>query len=240
VRILIAIQSWVGGAEAGRHEAQRNTFLKRIYEFPQLEYKFFVGSGSQIPVHESFSSAWAAHKEKQQPDKPFTYELANDEVALAVPDGYAYTSYKVREMLRWAVEREFDYVFVCDSDTYICLPRLLASGFEKRDFVGRRAQDGQSFAPDGGPGFFLSKKAATIVAAEDKITFWAEDGWVAMVLREHGIGLEHDSRYVHYCSPYSDNGFPEAGNKIITTHCGGEPPLYKVPNEWYTLFKEID
>ena len=43
------------------------------------------------------------------------------------PDDYASLPQKTRGFCRWALANaEFEYLFKCDDDTYICLDRLLA------------------------------------------------------------------------------------------------------------------
>src|SRR5208282_981749 len=94
------------------------------------------------------------------PPPALSRSLEPDELALNAPDGYMYLTHKVKEAFRWAVAHNYDYVFRCDTDTFINIPRLLASWFEKFDYMGRQLGvpkvNGYCY---GGPGFFVNRKA---------------------------------------------------------------------------------
>jgi hypothetical protein len=249
-RVLIAIKTWVAGSVAGRNQSQRDTFLKDVPKFPDLFYRFFIGDGTptgedEYKVNKSFEDACPWHMGKNFNDPPFNYTPQEDEVVLHVPDNYVHASYKVRGALRWALDHDIDYCFVCDSDTYICLDRLMSSGFEQYDYVGRGADAGRSFCPDGGPGYWLSKKAMLCIV-DQPVTFWADDGWIGYVLNDqYDIHLHHDFRYCHYVDDATrlttepNNGYPQKNNDIITAHCGGPPPLYPIPDAWWEIHKGL-
>ena len=55
---------------------------------------------------------------------------------LAVPDDYANLWKKTQAICRWAVFGGYDYIARIDTDTYVHVPRLLASGFENYDYSG--------------------------------------------------------------------------------------------------------
>ena len=194
-KILIACISWLGGIEVGRDRAQRDTFLKNIHKFPNLDYKFFIGDETPTNENEtdmettharSFATATNHHKHAKDyvPPTISSHILKDDEVILHVPDDYKHVSFKVRAMFRWALEHGYDYVFKCDTDTYINLKRLMISGFEYYDFIGRGGELGTEFYPEGGPGYWVSKKAMECLVNEP-ITFWAEESWVARTLLKH-------------------------------------------------------
>lgn len=127
-----------------------------------------------------------------------------DEVELGMfcPDDYRGLPYKTRAILSWfSLPEGASHIYLCDNDTF------LGSGFfnlnfEPYDYAGRfnywpsgakmgttfRYNDGQGNVHDpchawasGGFGYFLSRKAAQIVA-ENEPTSWAEDLWVGQVL----------------------------------------------------------
>ena len=94
----------------------------------------------------------------------------NDEVVLDVPDGYFYLPWKTTESLRWALERDYDFIFRIFTDTYVFPEQLKKSGFEEHDFVGRtftcppcKAHAKGHDAPHGGCGYWTSARAAKIV-----------------------------------------------------------------------------
>ena len=67
----------------------------------------------------------------------------------------------------------------------------------------------------GGAGYFLSRKAATIVAEMLAITHWAEDVHVGNALRAAGIPLSIEPRLV----PFASMGHrPRRVNDLITLH----------------------
>lgn len=146
-----------------------------------------------------------------------------DEVWLDVPDWKGYLSQKSLEIVRWAFNHDYDYIWKADVDTYCSLDRLLASGFECFDYVGHRGGMHQwrgrpvCYA-QGGAGFWLSRRAmqAFITADQAAIPFRdAEDIRTGWLLEEHGILLHQDDRY----EPYRGIArAPEPSNDVISTH----------------------
>jgi hypothetical protein len=109
--------------------------------------------------------------------------LANmkpDEINLHVPDDYMSLSYKTKAMLAWSVAQGYDYTFMCDNDTFIIPEGLMASGFEQYDYSAEVEHKGYF---NGGAGYFMSRKAAEIIAASP-VTETAEDYWVGITLGE--------------------------------------------------------
>jgi SAM-dependent methyltransferase len=92
--------------------------------------------------------------------------------------------------------KDWAYLFKCDDDTYINIPRFKA--FEPHgDYLGgdRVERDGVVFA-GGGAGYFLSRRAVQIIAElPPEETF--EDEWVGRVLAAKGIACSFDHRFVH-------------------------------------------
>jgi hypothetical protein len=229
MRVLIAICSWVGAATNGENQAMRDTFLTDVPRFPGLEYKFFVGDGT--PTGEDESAMFASYDwsdpgyklratASMQSPKPPTYVLKDDEVVLSVPDDYAHLAYKMRGEFRWALKQDFDYTFQIGSDIYIDLQRLMSSGFESHNYVGKTCGNhpmaGGHYA--GGGGYWLSKKALRLIA-DGPVTFWAEDLWVGSIMNKNGIPLHIDPRYAVDYPPY-----PRRDNEIISAHLGPSNP----------------
>jgi hypothetical protein len=169
-------------------------------------------------------------------------------LALPCPDEYPSLPQRTMWWCRWAVgmqerekggggEREnsfvshspppsfspsvppWDYLFKCDDDTYISLPRLLAFDPAGRDYIGAEWRPGVGYG-SGGAGYFLSRRAAAIVAERlEAYPTGAEDLLVGRVLQAAGIELSIDSRFVPFGSPERR---PRAENDLITLHAAPE------------------
>lgn len=211
-KVLLAICGWAQGAVNGEHQAARDTFLKEIKQFPNLTYRFFIGDGTPTGEDESalLASLKKNNREKYRIVPPTTISPQADEVVLSAPDDYQHISYKSRAAHRWAVEHGFDYVFLCYPDTAVDVERLMNSGFEGKDYVGRPLVNPTLYAK-GGQGRWLSRRAAQLVA-ESPVTDWAEDRWVGAIMLQHNIALHRDDRYVDYPE------IPRSGNNYITSH----------------------
>ena len=250
VRVLIAVVGWERGARNGENQAMRDTCLGPVPSpknsatsaavtgrfnqrlgrpKPSVEYKFFIGDGT--PTREDETAVF-----KSMGESPETYRVKadywskettqssyvpkGDEVFLHVPDDYIHHVYKTREAHRWAVEHGYDYIFKCDVDTYVDVQRLMNSGFENYDYIGKvGGNDECGYFASGGCGHWLSKKAAHLIL-DAPVTFWAEDGWIGSVMRKHGIEVHHDGRYVD--AP----DFPKQDNDIISAHLAITPTVY--------------
>ena len=150
---------------------------------------------------------------------------------------------KTYYFLKWAIENiEFDYIFKCDDDTYVDINKLLSYDFQNRDYVGfnmkyclgDRFNKGKwlNYA-SGGAGYFLSKKAASIVVEEfdfsKDIIKTSEDATVGQVLSRNSIKLHNEPRLFPACKRFFDKGggFPfdikpmtisHDENDLITSH----------------------
>jgi hypothetical protein len=173
MRTLIAVKSCWRDLSRGDHSVIRKTWGQDAWHVP-FDVRFFIGRDSEI---------W--------------YEL-DDETHLDCPDDYDSLPHKTRAILAWSVDRNYDYTFLCDTDTYI-VPRLLAKcGYENYDIAGRfgampalgttfNYRDARGVYPNswpwpsGGVGYFISNRAARLIAATEP-TVWAEDMFVGRVL----------------------------------------------------------
>jgi hypothetical protein len=139
-------------------QAVRDTWAKDIAPFKNsIDLKFFYGE-----PHVSRSP---------EADEIF---LAN------VPDDYEHLPHKTQAICRYAVDKDYDYVFKCDTDTAVDVDRLvrevLGRPFDYAGFVNTVNEC------SGGPGYFLSKRAARIVGNSGAPEHWAEDKHTAAVL----------------------------------------------------------
>src|SRR5690349_24251928 len=96
-RFIIGVCSF---SESHRKRACRETWMRDSTRYSDLELVFFEGNGT------------AASRE-------------GDVVRLPVPDDYRSLFTKVTSFLSYCLDRyEFEYLFKCDDDTYVHLPRL--------------------------------------------------------------------------------------------------------------------
>lgn len=113
LKVLIAIGTCSG--QRSTHQQIRETWLKDC----PVDYRFFCG---HFTTH---------------PDPSEQRPIEQDEVFLDVPDGLGNLLWKIDVLTHeWALERGYDFIFHCHNDTYVHIPRLLASGFENYDWSG--------------------------------------------------------------------------------------------------------
>lgn len=161
---IIAIKSCKRDLDLGCHEAIRQTWGQI-----SLPVRFFVGNG--------------------------TYEyLQGDEIVVDAPDDYMNLPMKTKKICEW-FNGKAEHLYLADNDTFIrpekftvpwedyagCMNRLCDVGktAHYRDHMG----DYPNCHPwaSGGIGYFLSKRAAQLVAKSTP-NVWAEDLWVGQVL----------------------------------------------------------
>lgn len=213
MKALIIISSWIG-KEPSVTQAMRNsvreTFLKDIHKFPELEYKFFMGDGTPTGEDESFIYDTISnvvfdqnYKEKAKRCvtglEVSTYIPKDDEVILNVPDDYYHITYKMRAEHRWAVENNYDFMFQTSGDIYINLKNLMSSGFESHDYVGLSIPSNGLYPnvthyAGGSVGYWLSNKASRIVV-NSPVDFWCDDIWAGQRMFLNNIPLFSDHRY---------------------------------------------
>ena len=178
--VLFATKSCETDRLAGFHEAIRQTWGKHVREPNEL--RFFVGDFRTTAI------------------KPA------DETFVPSPDGYAELPYKVRTIMGFfVIQTRHDFIFLSDTDTF-CIPnRLLTCGYENYDITAafiKGLKPGQIFRhvvrdprgpdivleksyapPSGGLGYFLSRKAAQVIAdTKPDPKVWADDLYVAEAL----------------------------------------------------------
>jgi len=173
-KLLIAVKSCQRDLKLGFHDVIRTTWGKDAKALG-IDVRFFVGAEA-IPYQ-------------------------SDEVHVKSADDYNALPYKTRDICRWANGKMVDYVFLCDTDTFLVPSKMLMCGFEKYDYVGKIdktpgvpfpyvavGREGQQENHpkcyswcSGGYGYFLSRKAFQEVAFEHP-TSYAEDLWVGQVI----------------------------------------------------------
>lgn len=139
-----------------------------------------------------------------------------DLLSLPCPDDYNSLPQRTLWFCRWAITQpNWDYLFKCDDDTYIDARRLANYDLAGRDYIGAEWRPGVGYG-SGGAGYFLSRKAAAIVAERlESYPTGAEDLLVGQVLRAAGVPLSIEPRLV----PFSgESQFPQENNEYITGH----------------------
>ena len=143
---------------------------------------------------------------------------------LGVPDDYRSLPQKTKAICQWALHRGHEYLFKADTDLYLHVPRLLASGSEKHDYTGYLLDYMKDHPYCSGPHYWLSRKAMEILAGADWDQYavsgleTCEDVMVGAVLRAHGIQPHHDPRYAPF-----DAVLPS--NDVISQHLSSRRPF---------------
>jgi len=122
-------------------------------------------------------------------------------------------------MFQWILDNGYDRVFKADDDTYVHVPRLLVSGKEEFDYVGRPDQaDRYNHWMQGGAGYWLSRHAMEHLVSLPLSVWeadWREDRIVGFNLAKMKIGRDRrlfDAPYPQYPST------PTPSNDTITAH----------------------
>lgn len=115
-------------------------------------------------------------------------------VELDCDDSYQGLPDKVREIVRWALQKGYNFVLKCDDDVVLNPELILASGFDKHDFTGHEHAKG-AIVPYGF-NYWLSRRAMELVAYEPlPMGSNNDEAWVTHILKRSGIRLNHDPRY---------------------------------------------
>jgi hypothetical protein len=125
---------------------------------------------------------------------------------------------------RYARAHGYTNVLKCEDDTFIHVPRLLASGWEQWKYTGRLCQAYHFPYTQGGAGYWIGEEALDRVAerpdewwlAKNTLHHHSEDVGVGLVLKVNKIGLKPDMRYFHGSTPKW--GWPTPDNNLITAH----------------------
>src|ERR1039458_2222306 len=188
MKILVAVMScWLCELN-GDNQSLRETWLKDLVAYPNVDYKFFHGSGaSQYPGQ--------AYRFEQGEVK----NMPSDIVVLESPDDYLSLILKSQEFHYWGYRQGYDFVFKADTDTYVNIPQLMTSEFAKHDYCGYVHTEANSYPEvpygmlGGGEGYWTSRHACEVISkaapskAPDMNFGSAEDRWTANVLGVSGI-----------------------------------------------------
>ncbi len=182
-KILIAICS--SHVHAARRAAVRETWLRRLPV--SMQGVFFFGIGPKV-------------------SEPAT-------VALPVDDSYQALPAKVQAFFRYAeASLDFDYLFKCDDDTYLCAERLDELVDPACDLIG--SQDcARHNCAYGGAGYLLTRKAVRLAAEAPTPRPGNEDVWVSCLLRNAGVKPHFTPRLFG-----GRRQFPRPDNDLVTAH----------------------
>lgn len=189
MRTLIAISSCEYFEKAGLNDPMRETWLREATALG-MDVKFFHGTGSTAK---------------------------SDVVVLDVVDELYGLTEKLKAKCRWSLNQDYDFVFSCFPDTYARPERLLDCGYQIADYIGNiyKFPEGAPFC-QGGPGYFLSKKACLILANEPS-SYLNDDTWAGDMLDKWDI-VRVDHRGFTALGPG-----PLKSNNTVTNHLSTQP-----------------
>lgn len=180
MKLAILVKSCHRDLDRGCHDAIRSTWARDL-KMLGVDTFFFVG------------------RDPSQQDTRRTRKYSAGEVVVDSPDDYMGLPIKTRRICQWVGNKMFKHVFLCDVDTLV-KPSLLTTGYEIFDYAGKFANGAYPGCPpyrykddrgeihdecrgwaSGGVGYFLSRRAAELVAVTPP-KHWAEDFYVGHVL----------------------------------------------------------
>ena len=234
--LLIGLVGCTAYERNGWNEAVRSTGFSAAQRLG-VDSKVFVGDMVRTGPY-TFS------KEPQGPPtmvpvRPF--DIKKDTIVLPCDDSYTGLMWKVREMFKWALERDYEYIWHHYHDTYYSVERLVTSGFENFDVAGLWAK-GNPSSVFGGPGIFVSRKAAQMyvddiqeavlgfqqsydgcpqylrnyVHDSDFHASILTDLWLGMLARSKGMRIGTSDTIVHSLDR-NEQG-PRMSNRIMSCH----------------------
>ena len=146
-----------------------------------------------------------------------------------VADEFGRMAPKVWCACKYALEENVQRLFICDDDTYVCVPRLNACGMSFQDYVGFVRPAGFDVPYIQGSGYWLSAKAMEHVVAAQSVMRPGviDDGAVGLAL-DGKVALVHDRRY----EPGPDPTRITKENALITTHKCLPGVMQQVHADW--------
>lgn len=109
----------------------------------------------------------------------------DDEINVDCPDNYFSLAYKTQASLKWALEQGYTHMFRAFTDTFIDTERLRTFDYTQADYIGNTSYSPRLLFCHGGPGYWLSARAAQIVVDVDlsKNQYWnMEDQFVGEMM----------------------------------------------------------
>jgi hypothetical protein len=169
MKVLFAVISYQGDVQNGNNQLIRETWGKDITD---ANLQFFIGrrSLSFAPQSDEVLVDFQKHRTCQHAWWESYKNCCQD-----------FWQVQVRSILEWSLIREYDFTYLCSTDTFVVPRGLMKTGFEKYDYSGYfvpeelplgirstwdiYAEKRYAWA-DVGNGLFLSKRAAGLVLRE--------------------------------------------------------------------------
>ena len=185
-KVLVAVYSHSGDSMNGNHDKIRQTWGRHLEPW---DVRFMIGHRD--------APGWSAKR-----DEVLLPERANrtchDDWLLW---NFYYQELTI-EMLRWSLDHDYDFTFLCCNDTFIIPSKLKQTDFTKYDYSGifyppGRCLLGETFyepfykrqayaAADAGTGWFMSRKASMLVVGSNQNDYFGtSDQYVGQVLGPH-------------------------------------------------------
>lgn len=141
------------------------------------------------------------------------------------PDTYEHLPQQVSAWIKWCLgQNGWDYLFKCDDDTYVSIPRFAEYDHPGADYIGARCITNGVTYGHGGAGYFLSRRAAEIVAQRMTAQDGGEDYHVGQTLAQAGIWLHLERRL-------NAGVGPSRYNMSITGHSKNQGDIWRMHRE---------
>jgi hypothetical protein len=203
------------------------------------------GSHLRNLAREGWIKRWGSH-----PDIEWFFYVGNTDsdtnltepnvVNLNCRDDYDALPQKSRALFNYVHQNyTFEWLFKCDDDTWVHIPRLLSLDKSQSHYIGdnhgyRCRKWYNNGLPDyghGGSGYLLSPHATYIVSQTiHPMTTGCEDLVVGKILYEHGIHLKDEARLQY---DYNAALVPKPTNEMISIHYVNTPTrLQTIESYW--------
>jgi hypothetical protein len=131
-------------------------------------------------------------------------ELPADTVVLDCDDSYMGLPDKIRAIMKWAYDHDYEFVLKCDDDVILDVDRMLASGYDQFEYTGKANRpitaETPFVVPMGFNYWVCRRGMAVLIDAPLPENSNDDEKWVAANLYNRlGIKLHDDQRYrLHY------------------------------------------
>ena len=176
-----------------RRERCLSTWMRKALKHPDIDVVFLMGVPNLV--------------------KP---ERHGYMLFLPCPNSYQCLPQRTRWFCEWACQQpDWEWALKTDDDVRLLVPRLLAYSFPPgADYIGAEWRPGIGYGS--GNGYFLSRRAATVVCEQLRDLRYeagAEDLLVGQVLRAAGIPLVVDNERFHVLAAPGER--PGPGNNWV-------------------------
>ena len=168
-------------SQTARVEAIRATYLKELQKLG-IDYKFFYGTQPRIPRQ-------TTRNKYIKPEPVILREALPDEVFLECGDNYTQNPQKMKAIIRYALDNEYDMLLRIDDDTFLWPERLLTLD---ADYVGAGMPTEKNPNPEFHPGgcLFLSSHAMRVIHGSN-ISNCADDVWIGKVMKQNHVRMDY-------------------------------------------------